>query len=174
MAKTDILRSNTVLISISVLVILISLFSLYAVFLPVIGLLPGMIAMVVDPYQKKYASKIVFSYNLLAVLQYLIPIFSIGIGKNADDAAYSIVSNPKTWLIIYLSAGFGWFVYLVIPKIFTGIARIQNQITIRKLQSELELIVKEWGSQLIDQNSVIINKNSDEEVKDIKVPKIYS
>jgi hypothetical protein len=42
------------------------------------------------------------------------------------------------------------------------------------LQSELETIVKEWGSQLVDQNSIIIHKNTPEEIKNIAQPRIYS
>ena len=123
----------------------IAIISVYSVVVLVFGLLPGLIAMVVDYDPRQYLSRIVISFNAVGVAPYILQILNSSV---ADMTAYQLIISPKTWLVIYASAGVGWVIYWMFPQIAMMLMPMQNKNRIESLNKELDELAEEWGEDV--------------------------
>ena len=123
----------------------IAIISVYSVVILVFGLLPGLIAMVIDYDPRQYLSKIVISFNAVGVVPYLIQILNASV---ANVTAMKLITSPKTWLVIYASAGVGWVIYWMFPQIAMVMMPFQNKNKIETLNKELDELAEEWGEDV--------------------------
>ncbi|MBA8667212.1 hypothetical protein H1Q59_04830 [Holosporaceae bacterium 'Namur'] len=131
---------------ITVLMVIIAVFSTHVLFLILFGMLPGFIAGVVDRYQNRYLTKIVLMFNFAGVAPYLIQI--ILNYSQAHEMAIKFILEPKTWLYIYSYSTVGWVVYWCFPNINLLIKNVLVQFKINKLNDELDKLVNEWGKEV--------------------------
>lgn len=139
--------SNLYLILICFVGLGISAISMYAVIILLFGLLPGLIAVIIDQEHNKFISKIVLSFNFSGIVPYLIRIIAEGSDKG-NKLAINLIIDPRTWMAIYGAAAFGWFVYWIFPQIATLYNNILTQIKIKQLDRELNLLAEEWGEEI--------------------------
>ena len=128
-----------------------SLVSIYSIIIVLFGMLPGLIAMIVDQEPKRYISKIVLSFNATGLSIYLSRILAAKESANAVAVEYII--EPQTWLTIYSSAAVGWIIYWAIPHFAITLSNIKIQFRIQQLNLELEKLVQEWGDEIRFKNN---------------------
>jgi len=118
--------SNTYILVISLIAMGCSAISIYSVIIVLFGLLPGMVAIIVDQDRNHYISKIVLNYNAIGIVPF---VFKILQSSNQNNMAISLIIDPRTWMLIFSSAALGWFVYW-------------------QLESELDKLAAEWGQEI--------------------------
>ena len=136
---------NGYIIAITLAAMCISVVSMYSVIIVMFGMLPGLIAMIVDQEPRRYISRIVLTFNATGVAPYIAKVLS---GKGASNMAIEIIIDPRTWLMIYTSATIGWLVYWGFPQAAIMFNNIKTQIRLQKLNYDLDKLVEEWGDDI--------------------------
>jgi hypothetical protein len=143
--KTESSSGNGYIIILTLVAMIVSLISIYSVVIVLFGMLPGLIAMIIDPEPKRYISKIVLTFNFTGIFPFIAKIIS---ATPSNTAAIEVIIEPKTWLIIYSSAAIGWIIYWSFPQLAIMYNNLKIQIRIRKLDHELNRLVEEWGDEI--------------------------
>lgn len=113
----------------------------------VIGLLPGLVAGVADARPGRLASRTVLAFNAAGMMPHLASILS---AQAHNQSAMSLLMEPKTWLLVYGFAAFGWGVIYVIPQIVRIYLDVKAGYRIKKMQAEQEELIEEWGDGVKD------------------------
>lgn len=106
------------------------------------GLLPGIVAIITDGRPGKFGSKTVMAFNLAGMMQFLAAIF---MGGSPNQTANEILYDPRTWMLIYGFAAFGWAVIFIIPHIVQLYLEITATYTVKKLRTFQDALAGEWG-----------------------------
>lgn len=111
-----------------------------------IGLLPTITILIVDP---KNSAKLVIigCFNLAGLFVYLINL----VNKFSVDGAFSILGDVFNMIIMLGSAAIGFLVYYEMPNLFVYIAQNSAQRRLINIDKELDKIKEEWGSKIIDE-----------------------
>ena len=109
------------------------------------GLVPTMVATVVDRYRAKYLTRTVGFMNAAGLAPLIVQLWSNG---PTMDAVAGILSRPINWLMMYGAAGIGWVLFLGMPtlaRVFVDIRADQLQ---RELKARADQLVEEWGEEV--------------------------
>ena len=126
-----------------------------SVILLLIGLLPTMVAFVVDKSSGKYATLCVGAMNITGIFP---SIFKLWSGQNDFSQAVQIITNIFDLVIMYGAAGFGWILYIIIPSVVGTLLNIISERRITKLRIQQRGLINEWGKDVavspeVDENS---------------------
>lgn len=144
-ASTPVSSGQGYILTLTIAAMAMSLISAYSVIIVLFGMLPGLIAMIIDQEARRYISKIVLSFNATGCLPFLLKVLK---SSSSNAVAIEIIVDPRTWLTIYISASIGWFLYWILPYFFTSINNLKIQFRIQQLNFELERLVSEWGEEI--------------------------
>lgn len=136
---------NLYFILICILTLSVSLISIYAVLLVLFGLLPAMIAIIIDQEPQRYISKLVSIYNTIGIVPFIQKIIK---SSNANNTAIEIILDPKSWMIIFCAAAIGWTLYWIFPHGAITLHKINIANKIRELRAELKTLTDEWGDEI--------------------------
>ncbi|MFM2044651.1 MAG: hypothetical protein RLY86_3227 [Pseudomonadota bacterium] len=109
------------------------------------GLIPTVVAYIVDRDPDKPACLSVAAMNLCGIMPFLIKLWREG---HTADLAFGLLAQPTTWLVMYGAAGIGWGIYYLVPPIVTGLSVSRDEATIRQLEEQRALLVKDWGPEV--------------------------
>jgi len=124
--------------------------SLPTVLLLLFGMLPTIVAWVVDRSQQKYATFCVCGMNFSGVFPFLSDIW---FKDHSTDAAVRIMTNVFDLMVIYGAAAFGWMMFIAVPPVITQFISAMLQKRVATLREQQQKIVEEWGegvSMLVD------------------------
>jgi len=109
------------------------------------GLIPTIVALVVDRQRGKYLTRTVGAMNLAGLAPMLVRLWS-----NGDNltAAVGILTRPMNWLIMYGAAGVGWCIFLAMPAVARVIVDLQAEQIQAQLRERAERLVEEWGEEV--------------------------
>lgn len=138
---------NVYIIIICLAMLGISSISIYAVIILLFGLLPGLIAVIIDQEPNRFISKIVLSFNFSGIAPYIIRIIAEG-SDSGNKLAVNLIIDPRTWMGIYGAAAFGWLVYYIFPQIAIMYNNITTQVRVKQLDKELSALTEEWGEEI--------------------------
>ena len=88
--------------------------SLPTVVLIFFGLMPSIVALVIDRTEGRYATFCVLGMNFSGLFPFLTDVW---FQVHTTDMAIRIMTNVFNLLIIYGSAGFGWVLYMALPPV---------------------------------------------------------
>jgi hypothetical protein len=108
-----------------------------------IGMLPAIVAMIVDNTHGKSWAKTVFCFNLAGLLPSLLEVY-IGEG-NSMNALQTHMSDMGVWLIAYGCAGLAWLVIGICPLISEKFLGYYAQNRIASYQRKMEKLDAEWS-----------------------------
>lgn len=137
--------SNTYILIILLIAMGCSAISVYSVIIVLFGLLPGMVAIIVDQDRNHFISKIVLNYNAIGIVPYIFKIFQ---SANPNNMAISLIIDPRTWMLIFSSAALGWLIYWAFPQAASAVQNVKSSIKVRQLEIELEKLSTEWGEEI--------------------------
>jgi hypothetical protein len=124
--------------------------SLPTVLLLLFGMLPTVVAWVIDRSKQKYATFCVCGMNFSGVFPFLSDIW---FKDHSTDAAVRILTNVFDLFVIYGAAAFGWLMYIAVPPVVTQFISAMLQKRVETLREQQRKIVEEWGegvSMLVD------------------------
>jgi hypothetical protein len=123
-------------------VLLIGLVFLPSAVVVGVGMLPTLVARVVDSSPGKRLSITVGGFNLLGSLYFLNAIWAAGQGMGDIRPT---LSDSLGWLSALTGAGVGWVVFGGMPIIIAKIAETQTALRMRHVLKEQDRLVEEWG-----------------------------
>ncbi|MCP5367960.1 MAG: hypothetical protein H6907_03580 [Hyphomicrobiales bacterium] len=107
-----------------------------------VGMLPTIVAFLVDRTRQKHAAFCVGGMNFCGVFPYVLDLWDMGAGMHD---VMEILANVFTLFTICAAAAVGWVMYTVIPPVVTTVTGILNQRRIAALRRRQKQIVAEWG-----------------------------
>ena len=111
-----------------------------------IGMLPALVAYIVDHDKNKYVFSTVAALNFAGVFPYMMDIFHRG---GSYKAIVEKLSDAIVWFVMYGAAGMGyalvWFSPLMAASMLEGIYKGR----IMHLESLQKKTIEEWGTEII-------------------------
>ena len=119
-------------------------FALPTMLVLAVGLLPTLVALLVDVHPRKYAALSVGFFNSAGLMPYL---GDMWLNKNTIEGAIGGLTDVVAWLVMYAAAAAGWMVYKGMPVVGGMILEIKAQGEIRRLKAERRKLIDEWGRE---------------------------
>ncbi len=124
-----------------------------ALFLPttllvMVGLVPTLVALIVDRDAEKFAAITVGPVNFCGVLPAALALWQ---GAHSVDRAMTILAEPAYWLVMYGAAAAGWLIYFSVPPAVGAYLAHRNEVEIERLTEHQERLVEEWGPEVAAQ-----------------------
>jgi hypothetical protein len=111
----------------------------------VVGLMPTLVAAIVDRDRERFLARAVAAMNLAGIVQPTLAVLHIGLNLASVE---HVLADAQTWLVMYGAAAIGWLLTLGMPsiaRIFVDIRADQMQ---RQLRDRADALVKEWGEEV--------------------------
>lgn len=110
-----------------------------------VGMLPTLVAYIVDSRREKYAAFSVGCMNFCGVLPFMLQLWT---QEHSFTMAWRIVGDPVSWMIMYAAASVGWIIYYAAPHVVAAYLRFQLDRRINKLREYQKELVTEWGDSI--------------------------
>lgn len=132
-------------IAIAVVLMLVLILSPATMLVLSVGMLPTVVAFIIDRAPKRYATTTVGALNFAGVFPFLFRLWLYG---NDLYAATAVLTDPPSLVAMYLAAAVGWGLYTGAPPAMAAIRRISAANTVRKLEARQKQLTEEWGSEV--------------------------
>lgn len=112
-----------------------------------LGMIPTLVAYVVDDDLNRTAPVTVGALNFCGVLPYVIELWH---GPHTLTGAMAILADPVAWMVMYGAAGLGWAFHHVIP---IGVANVEvnrAEAKINRLQEKRRRLIADWGTEALE------------------------
>lgn len=109
------------------------------------GMVPTVVAALLDRFRAKYLTRTVGAMNVAGLAPLVLQLWSRGLTM-AD--ATRLLSNPFNWLMMYGAAAIGWAIFLAMPTIARTIVDVRADQAQRQLKSRAAQLVEEWGEEV--------------------------
>ncbi len=116
--------------------------------LPLIGLLPSIVAYITDRTSSRALFHTVMACNLSGVFYYLLKL--IYVHHNESHAMQEMLQNGNSWLVMYGSAGAGYMLYFVMPYFSFFFLRMVNGGKLMRLNGIQEKLLRDWGPTIAE------------------------
>ncbi|MEO5337634.1 MAG: acyl-CoA synthetase [Magnetospirillum sp. WYHS-4] len=110
-----------------------------------IGLLPTVVAYVIDRSPQKYATFCVGGMNFCGVFPYVLDLWR---GAHTMAGAFKFLTNAFALLLMYGSAAFGWALFAAIPPVVVAVLTVISQRRVSTLRTNQRRIIEEWGEDV--------------------------
>lgn len=129
----------------SILLALLLILSLPTVVLMFFGMLPTLVAFIVDRTEQKYAATSVGGLNFSGVFPFLLDLW---FGDHSFKGAIHSLTDVYALLLMYASAAFGWMLYSAVPPIVTAFLTVVSQRRVALLRTNQRKLIEEWGEDV--------------------------
>jgi hypothetical protein len=109
------------------------------------GLVPTMVAALLDRYRAKYLTRTVGAMNAAGLTPLVLQLSTHGL---AMAEATRLLSSPFNWLMMYGGAAIGWALFLAMPTLARTIVDVRADQMQRQLKARAEELVQEWGEEV--------------------------
>ncbi len=116
-----------------------------SVMLVFFGMMPSLVAAIIDRSPQRYSTFCVGGMNFSGVFPYLLDLWA---GSNDIASAADIFTDVFALMLMYSAAGFGWLIFLASPWVAVQLSQVMAQhraAHCRELQKEL---IEEWGEDV--------------------------
>lgn len=124
------------------IVVIAFLFALPTVPILLLGMIPTVVAVVVDRSPGKTAAVCVAGLNFAGVAPFIAALWS---GPNTLNHSLAIITDIYTWLGMYGAAACGWLLFLALPPVLTSFLRIHEAQRVASLRASQAKLKEEWG-----------------------------
>lgn len=109
------------------------------------GMLPTLVAFIIDRSSQKSATFCVGSINFIGVFPYVMDLWT---DVNTIDAAVASFTDPFVLLVWYASAAFGWLLFLAMPAVVSSFVIVMQQRKVAQLRGQQKELIDEWGGEV--------------------------
>jgi len=125
------------------------------VILVIVGMVPTIVAFMIDRAPKKYAAFCVAGMNLSGVFPAVIDLWQ---GANDIKAAMGIITNVFGLTVMYAAAAFGWLIFMAIPPVVAALMAVAAQQRVMQLRAGQRELINEWGQEIAQGQGGAINE----------------
>ena len=130
---------------IAITFMLVVIFSLPTVILLFFGMMPTLVAYIIDRTPQRYSAYCVGGFNFAGVFPYLMKLW---LGSHEISFAFGIVTNVFTLLVMYGTAEFGWMVLVGVPPVVGAFLEVVSQRRVAELIEIQKKLIAEWGPEV--------------------------
>jgi hypothetical protein len=131
---------------ISITVIILGILAAPTVIFVLVGMVPTIVAFVIDRSPKRYATFCVGGMNFSGVFFFLLDLWSRG--GHTIAHALDILSNVFALAVMFSAAGFGWLLFVAIPPVVATFLTVMAQRRVAYLRIRQREIIEEWGEDV--------------------------
>jgi len=173
-------KSRRSLVAILIGILAVQVVSPATVILLVAGMLPSVVAYLVDTEPSRRSAHCVAVLNMAGVLPVLAVLWDRGATR---AAAADILMDPFMWLLMYGAAGVAVLLLTLLPVLMENMASAAAEREIGKLEKRMADLIEEWGNDLMNEASKLLPGGSpddgdgsasdhmDSEITGIKTPR---
>lgn len=110
-----------------------------------LGMVPTLVALIIDRTEQKYATLSVGSLNFAGVFPYLLKLWTL---PQSFESAANIVTSVFSLVVMYGAAAFGWMVFIAVPPVVIAFLVVMAQRRVAVLRANQRKIVEEWGESV--------------------------
>jgi hypothetical protein len=107
-----------------------------------IGMIPTIVAYVIDRDPDKSAPITVGGLNFCGCMPFAIDLWK---HQHTIGAAAKVFADPLSWLVMYSAAAVGWGIYYGIPPMVAGMEVTRAEKRVEVLKQKKVALVQEWG-----------------------------
>lgn len=119
--------------------------ALPSVIIILVGMIPTLVAYIIDLTPGRYAARCVAGLNIAGVVPFLNRLWA---STNDLPAAIGIVTDVYAWLAFYAASGVGWLLFASLPGIVTSFKTYSAKRNANALRERLEELKEEWGDEI--------------------------
>ncbi|MCZ6467090.1 MAG: acyl-CoA synthetase [Alphaproteobacteria bacterium] len=127
--------------------LLLLIFSLPTVLLLLFGMLPAIVAYIIDPSKHKTSTICVGTMNFAGVFPYLLGLWT---GIHSIDVALGILTDVFALMVMYSAATAGWMVFVAVPPVVGVLLNVMDGRRIEALRARQKRTLKEWGKDVAE------------------------
>lgn len=124
---------------------LVGILAFPTVMLSIGGMLPTLVAYIIDRTGKKHATYTVGYMNGVGCMAVALKMW---LGDHSIDKALELMGDPMNWLIMYGAASVGWVIYFVMPPIVGTYLSISQEVKLKQLHDRQQELINEWGTDV--------------------------
>lgn len=113
--------------------------------LVLLGMLPSIVAYMIDESEFKHTFKTVSFMNFAGVVPFVAQAIS---HEHPNIIVQSILGTSSTWLMMWGAAGMGWTLLYLFPLLTTSVSTSYADTRTTQLVNTQEKLSKEWGKRL--------------------------
>jgi len=122
-----------------------------------VGMMPTLVALIVDVTRDRYLAKCVAGMNFAGVLPFLHRLVTTG---HDVQTSMGIVSDPFAWLVMYSAAAMGWLLFMGLPGVVSMFKVLTAKRRVYVLQERQRTLLNEWG------DGILPNRDANKEESD--------
>lgn len=139
---------NTYLLSIVALAVLgLVVFATPAFVVFAIGVIPSIVAAIIDREPGRNATIAVTATNFAGVAPYVIDLLMSGATM---DRAMAMVNDVFVLCVMYGTATIGWGLVLGMPKVAAVYISVSNDAKVQAMLREQRRLIEEWGEGVVE------------------------
>lgn len=112
----------------------------------VVGMVPTLVALIVDVTPGRYLTRCVAGLNFAGVVPFLHQLWSRG---HTMSLALDIVTDVFAWFAIYGASAIGWLLFLGLPGAVSMARMLNGKRRIYMLREKQKLLINEWGDSIL-------------------------
>ncbi len=121
-----------------------------ALFIPtavlvMIGMLPAIVAFLIDDDRKKSLSMTVALMNGAGVIPFVIELWHKG---QTLHETFAIIQQPMVWLFMYGGAAMGWLIIYSVPAVVQALLTHRASVRIADIDKRHADLVVQWGEDV--------------------------
>lgn len=147
-----------------VILVLMVMVALPTVMLLGFGMMPAIVAAIIDRTEEKSATFCVGGLNFCGVFPYLLELW---LQDNSLSQATDLLTDPFVLAVIYGGACMGWMLYLSLPPVIASFIQVMSQRRLQQLRKTQKELIEEWGDEIVmdaDMDDPLIPPTEDERV----------
>jgi hypothetical protein len=113
--------------------------------LMLVGMVPSIVAYVVDREERPTLAFTIAPLNLAGLMPYLLQLWT---GRDTMPTVVHLLTDVYVWLVIYLAAGVGWLLYLGMPTIVAVVLERSLNSRRARLRQVQEKLRTDWGAEV--------------------------
>lgn len=128
------------------ILVLLLIVALPTVLLLGFGMLPAIVALIIDRTEERSATFCVGGLNFCGVFPYLMELWF----EDHDlGQAMHILTDVFALAVMYGGACMGWMLYLSLPPVIASFIQVMSERRLQQLRKTQKQILDEWGDEVI-------------------------
>ena len=119
--------------------------ALPTVIILLVGMIPPVVAYIIDLTPGRYAARCVAGLNIAGVVPFLNRLWS---STNDLPAAINVVTDVYAWFAFYAASGVGWMLFVSLPGFVASFKTYSAKRRANVLRERLQELKEEWGDEI--------------------------
>ena len=145
-------KSSQLALWLSIAFVTLIIMSLPTVVILFFGMLPTIVAFIIDRSKQRNASSCVGGINFCGVFPFLMELWS---GDNSMDMSVRILTDVFSLAIMFGAAAFGWMIYLTLSPVIAAFLSVRAQHKISSMRTTQRQLIEEWGEDVATPQEVL-------------------